>query len=169
MNKNHNLELARSRAREILSGNNIFRNLQVKDQKNMYQQVVAEQLKEIENEGKVSMGLAPGFKDKASDLINDKRHDDALDFSNAGEALEDIMEAVDFPKFVSDLLIAVFDANMDVMKSQTDVYIKLMKEATTGLAKFIKQIDIKELPKPTCPDTFQSSYIDIMLCLAHIH
>ena len=47
------------------------------------------------------------------------------------------MDSVDFPKFVADLLKAVFDANLKVMKTQTDTYIKLMKEATKSSAEFI--------------------------------
>jgi hypothetical protein len=50
------------------------------------------------------------------------------------------VDSVDFPKFVADLLKAVFDANLTVMKQQTDSYIKLMKEATKSTADFIKKI-----------------------------
>ncbi|HKK77708.1 MAG TPA: hypothetical protein VJ953_21695 [Saprospiraceae bacterium] len=150
MNNDNIKELARSRAREILATNQTFRNLPVPEQRKMYRDVVQEQMDQLLSE---QQGLSSEmrrrrrgrneleFKDKASDLINDSRHDSILDFSNAGEALEDVMESVNFPKFVADLLKAVFDANIDVMKAQTDDYIRLMKEATTGLAKFIKQID----------------------------
>src|SRR5918998_578297 len=41
---------------------------------------------------------------------------------------------------VDDLLKAVFDANLHVMKVQTDSYIKLMKEATKSTADFIKKV-----------------------------
>ena len=41
---------------------------------------------------------------------------------------------------MADLLKAVFDANLKVMKTQTDSYIKLMKEATKSTADFIKKI-----------------------------
>jgi hypothetical protein len=38
----------------------------------------------------------------------------------------------------------VFDANLKVMKEQTDSYIKLMKEATKSVADFIKQVKDEE-------------------------
>jgi hypothetical protein len=41
---------------------------------------------------------------------------------------------------VADLLKAVFDANLKVMKQQTDSFIKLMKEASKSAADFIKKV-----------------------------
>ena len=55
-------------------------------------------------------------------------------------AFNELVDSVDFPKFVADLLKAVFDANLKVMKQQTDTYIKLMKEATKSTADFIKKV-----------------------------
>ena len=51
-------------------------------------------------------------------------------FGGDTAAFNELVDSVDFPKFVADLLKAVFDANLKVMKQQTDTYIKLMKEAT---------------------------------------
>ena len=51
-------------------------------------------------------------------------------FELGQQTFTDLVHSVDFPKFVGDLLKAVFDANLKVMKQQTDTYIKLMKEAT---------------------------------------
>ena len=141
MNNNHLKELARSRARDILSGNDAFKTMPIEDQKKMYLQVVEDQMLQLNQSGG---GLSQEMKkkkpkDKASDLINDKRHD--KDFDDGVDAFEDLVDSVDFPQFVSDLLQSVFDANITVMKAQTDDYIRLMKEATSGLAKFIKQID----------------------------
>jgi len=141
MNHDNIKELARSRAREVLANNVTFRNMPVENQRQMYKDIVAEQMNKLMSK---EQGLAEELArkpPKASDMIDDTRHDDILDFSNAGDALQDVMENVNFPKFVGDLLKSVFDANMKVMKTQTDDYIRLMKEATTGLAKFIKQID----------------------------
>jgi hypothetical protein len=61
-------------------------------------------------------------------------------FSDDTRSFKELVDSVDFPKFVADLLKAVFDANLVVMKQQTDSYIKLMKEATKSSADFIKQI-----------------------------
>ncbi|MEM6698823.1 MAG: hypothetical protein AAF806_07695 [Bacteroidota bacterium] len=164
MNHNHIKELARARAREILSSNSTFRNLSLEEQKKMYQGVVEEQINQLMNEEDLSeaqllgglknivRGVTGGggrrgggsgqnvdFVKKSGELINDARHNKG--FEDGVDAFEDLVDSVDFPQFVKDLLQSVFDANISVMKAQTDDYIKLMKEATTGLAKFIKQID----------------------------
>lgn len=149
----NNMELARAQAREILSNNMAFRNLPIEEQKRMYQEVVREQAQHIARDGELSTGQnvsrrgtrnAPNkgklpVRRGASALIDDTRHEKG--FEEGVDAFEDLVESVDFPKFVRDLLEAVFQANMEVMKSQTDDYIRLMKEASTGLSSFIKQID----------------------------
>jgi hypothetical protein len=61
-------------------------------------------------------------------------------FQGDTRAFNELVDSVDFPKFVADLLKAVFDANLKVMKQQTDSYIKLMKEATKSTADFIKKV-----------------------------
>lgn len=136
MNLEHKKELARSRAREILADNKTFLALPVDRQKKMYLEVVNEQLQKVDSEGEVSEAM---FVKKATKLLDDKRHEKG--FEDGVDAFEDLVESVDFPEFVKDLLSAVFDANISVMKAQTDDYIRLMKEASSGLAKFIKQID----------------------------
>ena len=142
MNNEHKIELARSRARKILSEHESFRQMSVEDQRATYQRVVDEQLAEIQDEdnGKLATGLARQNREpqKASDLLNDKRHERG--FEEGVDAFEDLVDSVDFPAFVRDLLKSVFDANITVMKAQTDDYIRLMKEATTGLGNFIKQV-----------------------------
>src|SRR5689334_18552479 len=50
---------------------------------------------------------------RADDLINDQRHlNQRID--QLGDIASDFVEAVDFPKFVRDLLKGVFDANLEV-------------------------------------------------------
>lgn len=135
-------ELARERARDILSKNETFKNMDFDSQKKMYVQVVEEEIDKIHNSHNAEIYSQPKArktKDKASNLIDDARHNKGFD--DGVEAFEDLTNAVDFPDFVKDLLKSVFDANIGVMKAQTDDYIRLMKEATSGITKFIKQID----------------------------
>ncbi len=131
-------DLARSRAREVLSKSDTFKNLSIEEQKKMYMNVVEEQIHALKNDAKEGKMMLSEAK-KASDQINDKRHEKGFD--EGVDSFEDLVDSVDFPVFVKDLLKSVFDANMNVMKAQTDDYIRLMKEATAGLAKFIKQVD----------------------------
>ena len=137
-------EQARLQARDILSQDDDFKNMNIEDQKKMYLEVVGEQidkLKSAQNGTGFAQATATRRRrdDRASDLIDDSRHEKG--FEEGVDAFEDLVDSVDFPAFVRDLLKSVFDANIEVMKAQTDDYIRLMKEATSGLAKFIKQID----------------------------
>ena len=150
MKQDHQRELARTRARQILARNDTFKRLPVAEQRDMYERVVGEQLAKIQHESDGGlaeaavfnpMNLIPrggGGTPMASKMIDDKRHERG--FEEGVDAFEDLVDSVDFPAFVRDLLKAVFDANITVMKAQTDDYIRLMKEATTGLAKFIKEV-----------------------------
>lgn len=155
-NPKHIKEVARDKAREILSGNDTFKNMSIEDQKKMYVNVVEDQIDKLrksnghyqddfsqakENflEKATRRAKANQTANRASNLIDDSRHEKG--FEEGVDAFEDLVDSVDFPAFVRDLLKSVFDANISVMKAQTDDYIRLMKEATSGLAKFIKQID----------------------------
>lgn len=153
MNQEHKRELARTRARQILSRNDTFRSLPMAEQREMYERVVEEQLAKLEHETGNGVqeefaratvidprSLIPGSgpPPMASKMIDDKRHEKG--FEEGVDAFEDLVDSVDFPAFVRDLLKAVFDANITVMKAQTDDYIRLMKSATTDLARFIKDV-----------------------------
>ncbi|MEO5601453.1 MAG: hypothetical protein ABIR06_11060 [Cyclobacteriaceae bacterium] len=152
-NGNNIKEAAKEKARLILAQSVSFRHMPFDLQKKIYHDVMDEQMGLMMGNGKeqLSKGMAPGivsnllsggnagFVKKSSDLLDDKRHEKG--FNEGVDAFEDLVDSVDFPLFVKDLLKAVFDANISVMKAQTDDYIRLMKEATTGLAKFIKDID----------------------------
>ena len=107
-----------------------------KDQKAIYKQTVQSEYNQLA----VQSGIATAMKvPKASDNIDDSRHD--MDYEAGVDAFKDLQEDVNFAEFVGDLLGSVFDANIDVMKSQTDDYIRLMKQATTDLSSFINKID----------------------------
>lgn len=130
-------DLARNRAREILANNETFKTMNVDDQKKMYVSVVEDQIEVLRNQ--VSNGGQLSKAKKASDEIDDSRHEKG--FEDGVDAFEDLVESVDFPVFVKDLMKSVFDANIEVMQAQTQDYITLMKAATSELSKFIKAID----------------------------
>jgi hypothetical protein len=138
MENNHVMELARAKARKTLALSPSFQTMPLSEQRSLYLDLVKEEMNNIVRQQGLAGAMA-SKKDKASDLIDDKRHE--KDFQDGVDAFEDLVDSVDFPKFVADLLKAVFDANISVMKAQTDDYIRLMKEATRGVAEFIKQID----------------------------
>jgi len=138
---------ARKEAREVLARSSAFQAMSQEDKLNAYKDMVlanARKLTEQQSNGKgMSTGLAKKKRDsqsadRASDLIDDKRH--KHDIGRGVEAFDDLVDTVDFPAFVKDLVKGVFDANMTVMKEQTDNYIMLMKEASKSAAQFIKQV-----------------------------
>lgn len=142
-NINNIREAAREQTRNILARSASFRHMPYDEQKEVYQDVMNEQMSLMTGNGTKAlsgqMKKEAGFVQKSSELLDDKRHEKGFD--EGVDSFEDLIDSVDFPLFVKDLLKAVFDANMTVMKAQTDDFIRLMKEASTGLASFIKQID----------------------------
>lgn len=127
-------EKARSKARDVLGGSAVFQNMPLDDQKSIYLSLVQEY---IDNE-RGKLGLSKSMATDSGKEMGYKGYDPA--FGGDTRAFTELVDSVDFPKFVADLLKAVFDANLKVMKQQTDSYIKLMKEATKSTADFIKKV-----------------------------
>jgi len=131
-------ERARAQAREILAGSDVFKTMSVDDQKSIYLSLVGDQMaKEMSR-----YGLSKPMATDSGKDMGYKGYDPG--FGGDTKAFNELVDSVDFPKFVADLLKAVFDANISVMKTQTDSYIKLMKEATKSTAEFIKKIGDEE-------------------------
>lgn len=130
-------DLAREQAKDVLRSSAMFHGMPVSEQKDIYLSLVQEYMdNELEKRG-----LAPLASSMATDSGKEmgyKGYDPA--FGGDTAAFNELVDSVDFPKFVADLLKAVFDANLKVMKQQTDSYIKLMKEATKSTADFIKKV-----------------------------
>lgn len=127
-------EFARAQAREVLGGSDMFMRMPVEDQKSIYLSLVDEYI----NKERAKHGLARSMATDSGKDMGYKGYDPG--FSGDTKAFKELVDSVDFPGFVADLLKAVFDANLKVMKQQTDSYIKLMKEATKSTADFIKKI-----------------------------
>src|SRR4051812_39416339 len=127
-------DTARSRARQVCRDSPAFLSMSVPDQQSVYLSLVQEYLDDEREKHGLSRSMAT---DSGKDM-GYKGYDPG--FGGDTQAFNDLVDSVDFPKFVADLLKAVFDANLTVMKQQTDSYIKLMKECTKSAADFIKQI-----------------------------
>lgn len=131
-------ENARSLARDVLGGSAVFLSMSLSEQQSIYNTLVNDQIdKERER-----YGLAKSMATDSGKEMGYKGYDPG--FSGDTRAFNELVDSVDFPKFVADLLKAVFDANLKVMKQQTDSYIKLMKEATKSTADFIKKVKDEE-------------------------
>ena len=133
-------DLARKKAVRTLSGLGTFYGLPIADQQSIYSTLVQDN---IDNH-KRSLGMSVS-RQMATDSGKEmgyKGYDPG--FQGDTQSFKELVDSVDFPKFVADLLKAVFDANLKVMKQQTDSYIKLMKEATKSTADFIKKVKDEE-------------------------
>jgi hypothetical protein len=126
---------ARAKARRVLSQSKAFQVLPIDEQKSIYFDLVQEYMGKPNGNG---LALASPFATDSGEEMGYKKYDPG--FQGDTKAFKELVDSVDFPKFVADLLKAVFDANLKVMKTQTDSYIKLMKEATKSTADFIKKI-----------------------------
>jgi len=135
-------ERARSEVRALCAQSPAFLSLAPDEQFETYKQLCEARAAELRlatalEEPALSAAMA---EKKASDLINDQRYE-ASGLDKAGQRMADLVDTVDFPGFVKDLLKAVFDANINVIIQQTDEYMKLLKTATKSLADYVKKID----------------------------
>lgn len=128
------LATARQRAVETLAPLGVFHTMSLPEQEQIYLDVVAQNLADVKRQH----GYLEPFATDSGKEMGFAGYDPSFDKSV--DNFEDLVDSVDFPDFVGDLLKSVFNANLKVMKEQTDSYIKLMKEATKSTADFIKQI-----------------------------
>ncbi|WP_051574929.1 hypothetical protein [Mycobacterium sp. URHB0044] len=126
------LAQARANAKRTLGDSGMFHSLSVPDQQSVYLHTVAQ---EVDRLG----GLSATMATDSGKEMGFKGYDPG--FQGSTQAFNELVDSVDFPQFVGDLLKAVFNANLKVMKEQTDAYIKLMKECTKSTADFIKKIN----------------------------
>src|SRR5688572_10636455 len=127
---------ARAKTVEVLKDLDVYKVMPLSEQKSIYLDLVNENLEKEKQ--KYGLGVSKQFATDSGSQMGYKGYDPSLGGETA--VFKELVDSVDFPKFVADLLKAVFDANLTVMKQQTDAYIKLMKEASKSTAEFIKQI-----------------------------
>lgn len=130
------LDYARSQARLVLAQSAMYKALPLTEQRGIYNSVVDDYMDSQRR--KHGVELAKSMATDSGKEMGYKGYDPGFQGDTA--AFKDLVDSVDFPKFVADLLKAVFDANLTVMKQQTDSYIKLMKEATKSTADFLKKV-----------------------------
>src|SRR5262245_19069838 len=106
---------ARQKARDVLSQSQTYRGLDITEQQSINKDLVNEYMQSLGNK----YGLSKSMESKgAGGEMGFGGYDPGFDSSTT--AFDDLVESVDFPRFVADLMKAVFDANITVMKKQTD-------------------------------------------------
>ncbi|MCK6694036.1 MAG: hypothetical protein L6Q97_18285 [Thermoanaerobaculia bacterium] len=128
---------ARTMAQLALSKSASFQNMSLDEQRSIYLDLVNENIDKLSKQYGLTRSMATNTGPGTN--MGFKGIDPGFDKSV--DAFEDLVDSVDFPKFVADLLKGVFDANLAVMKTQTDSYIALMKEATKSVADFVKDVN----------------------------
>ncbi|MFN8570859.1 MAG: hypothetical protein U0132_02310 [Gemmatimonadaceae bacterium] len=132
--------VARARAQDVLAQIPQFHEMSWGDKLSLYKSLVEENVRAMSTPGNGGVSGAMATANKASDLIDDKRHENRR-IDQAGQLAGEFVENVDFPKFVRDLLKGVFDANLQVTLQQMESYQKLLKTATKSVAEFANAID----------------------------
>lgn len=129
---------ARSIAQSWLSTSRAFANMPWDEQRSVYLDTVKKEADNLRRR----QGLPPEYAVPTATDSGKEMGYEGYDpgFQGSTAAFNELVDSVDFPQFVADLLKAVFNANLKVMKEQTDSYIKLMKECTKSTADFIKKI-----------------------------
>jgi len=138
-------ELARAKTRDTFRNMPTFLSLDVGEQKELFREAYRRNYDELAvashpRSSQQSVVRAFAEPKKASDMIDDKRHENRR-IEQAGELAGEFVDEVDFPGFVKDLLKGVFDANLKVTLDQMTTYQKLMQTATQSVAKFANAID----------------------------
>lgn len=129
------LDQARASARQVLAQSNMFKSMSLSEQQELYSTLVEDEKRKAMKRAGV---LAKSMATDSGKEMGYKGYDPS--FGQDTKAFNELVESVDFPQFVGDLLKSVFNANLRVMKEQTDSYIKLMKEATKSTADFVKNV-----------------------------
>lgn len=124
---------AREAARKQLARSAMFRAMSLGEQQDVYHTVVGDNYRSIARQQGLSTAMVEGFKDFDPG------------FERSVDAFEDLVDSVDFPAFVADLLKAVFDANLVVQDKQTKTFIQLMREATKSTADFLKKVNDEDV------------------------
>ncbi len=132
--------LARAKAQDVLAQLPQFHEMSWNEKLSLYRSLVDENVRELSVPNGNGLAGAMAGPKKASDLINDRRHENRR-IDQAGELAGEFIENVDFPKFVRDLLKGVFDANLQVTIQQMEAYQKLLKTATKSVAEFANAVD----------------------------
>jgi hypothetical protein len=136
-------DLAKQKARETLSLSAGFQGLSRANQLEMYQNTIDDEYYNLAK----AKGLIPSEENLvfemgekgASRKIDENRYVNK-NLDKAGERMKGLVDAVNFPNFVRDLLKGVFDANMEVSINQAEQYQQLLKEATKSTADFVKGV-----------------------------
>lgn len=134
-------EEARALTRSLLAQSQSFLGMERTEQMALYKDLVNAHYNDLAEQ----QGLAVSMGDEytAGGAIDPNRHINSRIGSkdkSAANVAEEFIKGIDFPGFVRDLLVGVFDANQDANERQMKAYTELLKEATKSLASFVSAV-----------------------------
>lgn len=135
-------EQARAKTRSLLAYSQSFRNMDREEQMALYKDLVDAHYSDLAQEQGLATEMAT-----AGDLIDENRHfNKRIGGVNddIGDVAGKFIKKVDFPGFVRDLVVGVFNANIDANERQMRAFQNLLKEATKSLSAFVNETDDTE-------------------------
>jgi len=141
---------ARTKARVILAESESFRNLSSEQQFTVYKDLVDKVYQELIKQNEPAQAMSVPALDHSiqthSSVARQTGLAMALSDSNpdniqqAGNNFANLVDKVDFPGFVRDLLNGVFNANLEANERQMEAYQRLLEKATKGIDEFAKDV-----------------------------
>lgn len=133
---------ARTMTRSLLAHSQSFRALDRDEQMALYRELSDAHYNELAEAQGLSTAMAT-----AGDLIDEERHiNKRIGGVNddVGDVAGKFIKKVDFPGFVRDLVVGVFNANIEANERQMRAFQNLLREATKSLAAFVNETDETE-------------------------
>ncbi len=132
---------ARSNVKGLLAKSNSFAQLSTPEQLATYKDLVdAEYNRLVDKKGLRQFSTQKADEAAPFDPVKN-RADKMIGIKDIGESFGSMVQQIDFPKFVKDLVGAVYEANIKLSKEQIETFSKMLKEVTGSLQKFITKID----------------------------
>ncbi|MCL6433018.1 MAG: hypothetical protein K6T90_02200 [Leptolyngbyaceae cyanobacterium HOT.MB2.61] len=148
MSENQGLkEQARANARSILAQSLSFRNMDRAEQLALYKDIVDSQYRDLAERSGQAEQSELASEMSADDEINRDAHRTRFGDrkKDVGDIASSFMDKVDFPGFVRDLVVGVFDANLAANERQMQAYQNLLRKATQSLSQIMdKHVDDTE-------------------------
>ena len=140
---------ARDTVKGMLARSTAFNELDTHEQLGTYRDLVdAEYNRLVDKKGFRALAqqqaTAQGQQEPGTFDAVQNRAGQMIGIRDIGETFGSMARQVDFPKFVKDLVQAVYDANINLTKTQMQMFSDMLKQVTGSLQKFITGIDDTE-------------------------
>lgn len=131
---------ARKSVKGMLARSAAFMELDTTEQLGTYRDLVdAEYNRLLDRQGLTNYAEQQADKNKPFDAVKN-RADKMIGIQEVGESFGAMVQQVNFPKFVRDLVQAVYEANINLTTTQMEMFTKMLEGVTGSLQNFINEI-----------------------------